>query len=180
MTPDGLGRPPKPAHEELLENQQTEDDYVTDLLSVSQRIHLLDQETLKSDIIERGGPKAVAIVGRMVNEASSVAQYSRQRRNGLGSVCAGATVKEGGRGGGSGGYFSSGGRAMIDVGQRLMGVLQLMGLWKHGVMERWKHGVMKRWKEVFKSKPQRIGSEASTREEKGIQKMEEKTLIGVS
>ncbi|XP_058772604.1 uncharacterized protein LOC131646596 [Vicia villosa] len=41
MTPDAPGRPPGPAHEELLENQQVEDDHVTDLLSICQRIRLI-------------------------------------------------------------------------------------------------------------------------------------------
>ncbi|XP_058770497.1 uncharacterized protein LOC131644109 [Vicia villosa] len=38
MTPDALGDPPRPAHEEILENQQAEDDHATDLLPICQRI----------------------------------------------------------------------------------------------------------------------------------------------
>ena len=34
MTPEFEGRPLRPAHEELLENEQAEDDHVTDLLPI--------------------------------------------------------------------------------------------------------------------------------------------------
>ena len=81
MTPDGPGRPSRLAHEELLENQQVEDDYATDLLLVCQRIHLLGQEAHDFGIIERGGPEEFSIIGRMVMDASSATQYNRQRRS---------------------------------------------------------------------------------------------------
>ena len=54
MTLDGLGHPPRPAHEELLENQQADDDHATDLLSICQSTHLLGHKTLNAGIIEMG------------------------------------------------------------------------------------------------------------------------------
>ena len=66
ITLDGLGCPPRPAHEELLENQQAGDDHATDLLLICHSIHLLGKEALDVGIIEMDGPEAVAIVERMV------------------------------------------------------------------------------------------------------------------
>ncbi|XP_058766846.1 uncharacterized protein LOC131640475 [Vicia villosa] len=52
MTPDAPGDPSRAAHEEILENQQTEDDHVSDLLPVCQRIQMLGQDALDRGIIE--------------------------------------------------------------------------------------------------------------------------------
>ena len=52
MTPEAEGRPPRPAHEELLENEQVEDDRVIDLLPICQSICQIGHEALDDEIID--------------------------------------------------------------------------------------------------------------------------------
>ncbi|XP_058733500.1 uncharacterized protein LOC131605122 [Vicia villosa] len=71
----------RPAHEEILGNQQTEDDHATDLLPICQRIHMIGQDALNRGIIEQDSPEAVAVVERMASDAAGAAAYRRQRRS---------------------------------------------------------------------------------------------------
>ena len=76
MTLDALGRPPRPAHEDILDNQHTQDDHAPNVFPIYQWIKLIGLEALDLGIIERGGPEAVAIIERMVRETSLTMGYS--------------------------------------------------------------------------------------------------------
>src|SRR4051812_30734789 len=81
LTPDAPRDPSRPAHEEIWENQQADDDHANDLLPLCQRIQMLGQEAIDKDIIEQGGPEAIAIMERMVSDAADATAYRRQRRS---------------------------------------------------------------------------------------------------
>src|SRR3954462_5898147 len=72
---------PRPAHEEILENQQAEDDHAIDLMSICQRIEMLGRDALDRGIVDQGGAEAVAMMERIVTDAGRAAAYRRQRRS---------------------------------------------------------------------------------------------------
>ena len=79
MTPDGEGRPSRPAHEDLLENEKTEDDHAIDLLPICQRIIHLGREALDDGVVHEGGPDAIVVVERMIVKVDRAAHYRMQR-----------------------------------------------------------------------------------------------------
>src|SRR4051812_32379891 len=79
MRPD-IPDAPRPAHEEILENQQAEDDHAIDLLPICQRITMLGRDALDRGVVLQGGPDAVAVMETIVTDAGRAAGYMRQRR----------------------------------------------------------------------------------------------------
>src|SRR3954464_519133 len=79
LTPGAPGAP-RPAHEEILENQQAEDDHVIDLLPICQRIEMLGRDALDRGVVHHGSPEAVAMMEIIVTDAGRAAAYRRQRR----------------------------------------------------------------------------------------------------
>lgn len=61
MTPDVLGRPPRPSHEEILENERAIDDHVIDVLSICQNIMRITYENIESELFKGGGDEAVSL-----------------------------------------------------------------------------------------------------------------------
>lgn len=72
MTPDAHGRPPRPAHEEILENEQARDDHAINVLSICQTIMRITYEGIKSGRFERGGDDVVALAYEIVIESCNV------------------------------------------------------------------------------------------------------------
>lgn len=61
ITPDVLERPPRPAHEEILENEQIRDDHAIVVFPICQNIMRLMYEGMKSGLFERGDDDAVSL-----------------------------------------------------------------------------------------------------------------------
>src|SRR4051812_45396051 len=80
LTPDAPGAP-RPAHEEILENQQAKDDHAIDLLPTCRRIEMLGRDALDRGVVHQGGPEAVAVMEMIVTDAGRATTYRRQRRS---------------------------------------------------------------------------------------------------
>ncbi|XP_058763616.1 uncharacterized protein LOC131637068 [Vicia villosa] len=81
MTPNAHRRPPRSAHEEILENDQVMDDHVVDLLSVGQNIMQILREVIESGLFERGGDEVVTLACSSLTNVRNALGYCRQRRS---------------------------------------------------------------------------------------------------
>lgn len=81
MTPDTLGRPPRPAHEEIPENEQAIDDHAIDVLPDCQNIMWITYEGIESGLFERGDDATVALTHSILTETLNALDYWRQRKS---------------------------------------------------------------------------------------------------
>lgn len=61
ITLDAPRLPPRPAHEEILKNEQARDDHIVDVLSICQNIMWITYESIESGLFDRGGNDAITL-----------------------------------------------------------------------------------------------------------------------
>lgn len=67
--------PPRPAHEEILENEQARDDHVIDVLSIWLNIMCITYDDIEFGLFERGGDDAVSLACFILTEARNALGY---------------------------------------------------------------------------------------------------------
>lgn len=77
MTPDIAGTPPRPAHQEIFEEEWARDDYTPDLLLVCQRIAMVARDTIERGGIVKWSPN-MAVLQTILLEALNALGYRRQ------------------------------------------------------------------------------------------------------
>ena len=75
MTPYTPGRPPRPAHNEILENEHARDGHANDVLPIYQNIVRLTYEGIESGRFERGGGDVVTLVRSILTESQNALGY---------------------------------------------------------------------------------------------------------
>lgn len=81
MRTDAPGRSPRPAHEEILENEHIMDNHVIDVLPICQNIMQITREGIKSRLFERGGNDVVSLTRSILTETQNTLGCQRQRRS---------------------------------------------------------------------------------------------------
>ena len=81
MKHDASRRPPRPAHEEIMENEQAMEDHVVDVFPRYQTIMWLARVGIESGVFMRGRDEAVVIAQSIISKAQSVVAYRRKRKN---------------------------------------------------------------------------------------------------
>lgn len=71
MTPDTPGRPPRPTHEEILENEQTKGNHVINVLLICQNIMEIMYEGIKSGLFQRSDDDVIAFANTIVTESQN-------------------------------------------------------------------------------------------------------------
>lgn len=69
MTPNAPRCPPRSAHEEIMENEQTRYGHVVDVLSFCQNIMQITREGIGTEMFERGGDEVVTLTRSILIEA---------------------------------------------------------------------------------------------------------------
>lgn len=75
-----LEDPSRPVHQKILEDRQTKDDHVVDVLHVCRRIMDLARASIYKGVFQEGSSKK-DIVDFIIYEARMALQYRRQRKN---------------------------------------------------------------------------------------------------
>ena len=103
MVPTGPGSPPRPAHQEILEEQQSQMDHSQDVLPRCRRIVEIGRASIASGFFPEGSGQR-RILDDMMREAEGAFMYRRHRAR-----TGGRGRRRGGRGGSRGSRGSRGG-----------------------------------------------------------------------